>query len=92
MVGRRSALHFLHTAPSPPSSLYSHRVRVQKYVKPKGSQAWIVRVVFKSKQHTGTDGFSYVLNDTDPHLTNRKSADTCSIVKSASAKSWSEPR
>jgi hypothetical protein len=75
-------------SPSPASSA----VVIQKYVRPKGAQAWLVRIVYKSKQHTGTDGYSYVLNDTDPLVTNRLSATSCSIVKSASAKSWAEPR
>ena len=41
---------------------------------------------------TGTDGFSYVVNDSDPFLTNSKDPLTCSIVKSASARSWPAPR
>ena len=65
---------------------------IQKYVKPKGNQSWIVRVVYKHRQDTNTDGFSYVLNDTDPFVTSSKDPATCSIVKSASSKSWSEPR
>ena len=81
--------------PPPPlhhSLLARSAVCIQKYVKPRGNQAWIVRVVFKHKEDTGTEGFSYVINDTDAFVTNSKNPNTCSIVKSASSKSWAEPR
>ena len=65
---------------------------IQKYVKPKGQQSWIVRMVWKHKLDTGTDGFSYVVNDTDEFVTDSKNWETCSIVKSVSMHSWQEAR
>ncbi|GMH64286.1 hypothetical protein TL16_g03926 [Triparma laevis f. inornata] len=65
---------------------------IQKYVAPKGSQSWIVRIVWKHKLDTGTDGFSYVVNDTDEFVTDSKNWETCSIVKSVSMHSWKVAR
>jgi hypothetical protein len=63
-----------------------------RYIPPKSSQAWLLRCVYKNKQHTHTDGHSYVLNDTDAFVTNSKDGKTCSIVKSPSVKSWPAAR
>jgi len=67
-------------------------VCIQKYIKPKGQTAWLVRIVWKLKEDCGTEGYSYVLNDTDKFVIDSKSPISCGIVKSASSKSWPEAR
>jgi len=59
---------------------------LQSFLRPKGPSAWIVRVVWRP----GDKVYTWVINDTDPFVTNTSNPDACSIVKSTGLASWSQ--
>jgi hypothetical protein len=89
-------LRVLHTAAALQAELQmlccseasNQTITVQKYVKPKSQQPWIVRAVYQDQK----PGYAWVITGHDGHFIREYTQKNCSIVKSTTANTWPRPR
>jgi hypothetical protein len=62
---------------------------IQKYIKSKGSKAWVVRAVWQDQK----PAYAWVITDSNTVHTDTTSQETCTVVKSStSTNCWPEPK